>query len=158
MQHTPMTKFPSSDQVQKNWVLFDAKDVVLGRLAAEVAKFLRGKHKANYTPNADCGDFVIVINAKHIHMTGNKWDQEIFRWHTGFPGGLKERSQRALITGKHPERVVENAIKRMMPKTKLGEKQFKKLRVYAEATHEHDAQQPVKVDFAAKNAKNVKRG
>lgn len=158
MQHTYTTKFPNSDAVEKKWVLFDAKDVVLGRLASEVAKFLRGKNKANYTPNADCGDFVIVINAKQVHMTGNKWEQEFHRWHTGFPGGLKERSAKALIEGKHPERVVENAIQRMMPKTKLGDAQFKKLRVYAGAEHQHEAQQPVKIDFAAQNAKNVKRG
>jgi large subunit ribosomal protein L13 len=155
---TNQTKYARSDDVDKKWVLFDAKDVVLGRLASEVAKFLRGKNKPEYTPNADCGDFVIVINAKNIHLTGNKWDQEFFRWHTGHPGGLKERSQRQLITGKHPERVVENAIQRMMPKTKLGSAQFKKLRVYEGAEHPHEAQQPTKIDFATQNAKNVKRG
>ena len=152
------TKYARSDDVEKNWVLFDAKDVVLGRLAAEVAMFLRGKNKASYTPNADCGDFVIVINAKDIHLTGKKLTDDIFRWHTGFPGGLKERTQGELLSGKHPERVVENAIRRMMPKTKLGDAQFSKLRVYPDANHPHEAQQPKKIDFAAKNAKNVKRG
>lgn len=152
------TIYARSDDVEKKWVLFDAKDVIVGRLAAEVAKMLRGKHKPNYTPNADCGDFVIVINAKDVHLTGNKLTDDIFRWHTGHPGGLKERSQGELLRGKHPERVVENAIRRMMPKTKLGDAQFKKLRVYPDATHPHEAQQPTKIDFAAQNAKNAKRG
>lgn len=152
------TKYARSDDVEKKWVLFDAKDVVLGRLAAEVAMHLRGKNKPNYTPNADCGDFVIVINAKDIHLTGTKLTDDIFRWHTGFPGGLKERTQGELLSGKHPERVVENAVRRMMPKTKLGDAQFSKLRVYPGATHPHEAQQPKKIDFAGKNAKNVKRG
>lgn len=152
------TKYASSDDVEKKWVLFDAKDVVLGRLAAEVAMFLRGKNKACYTPNADCGDFVIIINAKDVHLTGKKLTDDIFRWHTGHPGGLKERTQGELLNGKHPERVVQNAVRRMMPKTKLGDAQFSKLRVYPDATHPHEAQQPTKIDFAAKNAKNVKRG
>lgn len=158
MQHSNQTKYVREQDVEKKWVLFDAKDVVLGRLASEVAKVLRGKNKASFTPNIDCGDNVIVINARHVHMTGNKWEQEFHRWHTGFPGGLKERSQRQLIEGAHPERVVENAIRRMLPKTKLGQKQYANLRVYATADHPHEAQQPVKIDFAAKNAKNVKRG
>ena len=152
------TKYAREQDVEKKWVLFDAKDVVLGRLASEVAKILRGKHKPLYTPNADCGDFVVIINAKDVHMTGNKWEQEFHRWHTGFPGGLRERTARQLIEGKHPERVVENAVQRMMPKTKLGDAQFTKLRVYAGAEHPHEAQQPTKIDFAAANAKNVKRG
>lgn len=152
------TKYARSDDVEKKWVLFDAKDIILGRLAAEVAIFLRGKNKPNYTPNADCGDFVVIINAKEIQLTGKKLTDDIFRWHTGHPGGLKERSQGELLRGKHPERVVENAVRRMMPKTKLGDAQFSKLRVYPDATHPHEAQQPTKIDFAAKNAKNVKRG
>ena len=155
---TNQTKYAREQDVEKKWVLFDAKDVVLGRLASEVARILRGKHKALYTPNADCGDFVVIINAKEVHMTGNKWVQEFHRWHTGFPGGLKERSAKQLIEGKHPERVVENAVKRMMPKTKLGDAQFTKLRVYPGAEHPHEAQQPTKIDFAAANPKNVKRG
>ncbi len=155
---TNQTKYAREQDVEKKWVLFDAKDVVLGRLASEVAKILRGKHKPLYTPNADCGDFVVIINAKDVHMTGNKWEQEFHRWHTGFPGGLKERTARQLIEGKHPQRVVENAVQRMMPKTKLGDAQFTKLRVYAGAEHPHEAQQPTKIDFAAANAKNVKRG
>lgn len=151
------TKSIRDQDVTRNWVLFDAKDVVVGRLAAEVAKVLRGKHKSLYTPHVDCGDFVIVINAAEAHLTGNKLTQEKHRWHTGHPGGLKERSMKQLFEGKHPERVVELAIQRMMPKTKLGDKQFKKLRVYPGAEHPHEAQQPVAIDFAARNAKNVKR-
>lgn len=152
------TKYARSEDVEKNWVLFDAKDVILGRLAAEVAMILRGKNKPCYTPNADCGDFVVIINAKDVHLTGKKLTDDIFRWHTGHPGGLKERSQGELLRGKHPERVVENAVRRMMPKTKLGTAQLSKLRVYADANHPHEAQQPKTVDFAAKNAKNTKRG
>lgn len=151
------TKSIRDQDVTRNWVLFDAKDVVVGRLACEIAKVLRGKHKSLYTPHVDCGDFVIVINAAEAHLTGNKLTQEFHRWHTGHPGGLKERSMKQLFEGKHPERVVELAVKRMMPKTKLGDAQFKKLRVYAGAEHPHEAQQPVTIDFAARNAKNVKR-
>jgi len=151
------TKSVRDQDVERKWVLFDAKDVVVGRLACEVAKVLRGKHKALYTPHVDCGDFVIIINAAEAHLTGNKMTQEFHRWHTGFPGGLKERSMKQLFDGKHPERVVELAVKRMMPKTKLGEHQYKKLRVYAGAEHPHEAQQAVKIDFASRNAKNTKR-
>jgi large subunit ribosomal protein L13 len=152
------TKSIREQDVDKKWVLFDAKDVVVGRLAAEIATILRGKNKAIYTPNVDTGDFVVVINAKDVHLTGNKLEQEYHRWHTGHPGGLKERTMKQLMTGAHPERVLELAVQRMMPKTKLGTRQFKKLRVYAGAEHPHEAQQPVVIDFAAKNAKNVKRG
>ena len=151
------TKSIREQDVEKKWVLFDAKDVVVGRLAAEIAKVLRGKDKPFFTPNADCGDYVIVINAKHVHLTGNKLKDKFFRWHTGYPGGLKERSQGQLLDGNHPERVLENAVRRMLPKTKLGTRQYKKLRVYPEAAHPHEAQQPVVIDFAARNAKNVKR-
>jgi large subunit ribosomal protein L13 len=152
------TKSLRKEDVKENWVLFDAKDVVLGRLASEIAKRLRGKHKANFTPNTDSGDFVVVINAKHVHLTGNKLTDDIHRWHTGHPGGLKERTQGELLGGKHPERVVENAVWRMLPKTKLADKQFKKLRVYPEAAHPHEAQQPKTIDFGSANAKNKKRG
>ncbi len=152
------TKSIREQDVEKKWVLFDAKDIVVGRLAAEIATILRGKNKAIYTPNADTGDFVIVINAKDVHLTGNKLEQEYHRWHTGHPGGLKERTMKQLMNSAHPERVLELAVQRMMPKTKLGSRQFKKLRVYAGSEHPHEAQQPVVIDFAAKNAKNVKRG
>lgn len=152
------TKSLRNEDTKQNWVLFDAKNVVLGRLASEIAKVLRGKNKPNFTPHIDNGDFVIVINAKDVHLTGNKLRDDIYRWHTGHPGGLKERSQGELLRGKHPERVVENAVERMMPKTRLGVKQFAKLRVYAGADHPHAAQNPTTIDFATKNAKNVKRG
>lgn len=152
------TKSIRETDVDKKWVLFDAKDVVVGRLAAEIAKVLRGKNKALFTPHVDCGDYVIVINAKDVHLTGNKLTDDIYRWHTGHPGGLKERSQGELLRGKHPERVLENAVRRMLPKTKLGTHQFKNMRVYAGSEHPHEAQQPVKIDFAGMNAKNTKRG
>jgi large subunit ribosomal protein L13 len=152
------TKFIYEEDGDKKWFLFDAKDVVVGRLAAEISKILRGKHKPTYTPTTDNGDFVIVINAKDIHLTGNKLEQEFHRWHTGHPGGLKERTMKQLLTGAHPERVMELAVQRMMPKTKLGTKQFKKLRVYSGAEHPHEAQQPTTIDFAAAKPQNVKRG
>jgi len=152
------TQFIYEEDTDKKWFLFDAKDVVVGRLAAEISKILRGKHKPTYTPTTDNGDFVIVINAKDVYLTGNKVEQEFHRWHTGHPGGLKERSMKQLLTGKHPERVMEIAVQRMMPKTKLGTRQFKKLRVYADANHPHEAQQPVTIDFAAAKPQNAKRG
>lgn len=151
------TKSIREQDVARKWVLFDAKDAVVGRLAVEIATRLRGKHKSLYTPHVDCGDFVVVINAKDVHLTGNKLRDDIHRWHTGHPGGLKERSAGQILSGKHPERVLENAVRRMMPKTKLGKHQIAKLRVYAGSDHPHEAQQPVKFDFAAKNAKNSKR-
>ena len=152
------TQFIYEEDTDKKWFLFDAKDVVVGRLAVEISKILRGKHKPTYTPTTDNGDFVIVINAKDVHLTGNKVEQEFHRWHTGHPGGLKERSMKQLLSGAHPERVLEIAVQRMMPKTKLGGRQFKKLRVYAGASHPHEAQQPVTIDFAAAKPQNAKRG
>ncbi|MCB1556116.1 MAG: 50S ribosomal protein L13 [Alphaproteobacteria bacterium] len=144
-------------EVEKKWVLVDAEGVVLGRLAAEIAKRLRGKHKPLFTPHIDCGDNVIVINADKVRLTGNKRSQSIFYWHTGYPGGIKGRSQGEILAGKHPERVVEKAVERMLPKTKLGRQVFKNLRVYPGAEHPHTAQQPEVLDVAAMNEKN-KRG
>ena len=112
-------------EVEKKWVLVDAEDVVLGRLAAVVATRLRGKHKPMFTPHIDCGDNVIVINAEKIRITGNKKDQSTFHWHTGYPGGIKGRTQGEILEGKHPERVVENAVRRMLPKGVLGKQQYK---------------------------------
>ncbi|TDQ66160.1 large subunit ribosomal protein L13 [Maritalea mobilis] len=141
-------------EIEKKWILIDATDVVVGRLAAIVATRLRGKHKPSYTPHMDCGDNVIIINADKVKYTGKKLDDKIFYWHTGHPGGIKERSMRDLLTGKYPERVLEKAIERMMPRGPLARQQLKNLRVYAGAEHPHEAQSPEVLDAASINAKN----
>lgn len=121
--------------------------MVLGRLAAKIARILRGKHKPYYTPFIDCGDNIVVINAAQIKLTGKKLEQNKFYWHTGHHGGIKERSFRQIIQGKYPERLLKNAVKRMMPKeSPLARKQFKNLYVYAAGVHKHDAQQPSLID------------
>lgn len=151
------TKSIKPSEVNKQWVLIDAKDIVLGRLAAQVALILRGKNKPFFTPHVDCGDNVIIINADQVHLTGNKAEDDIFYWHTGYPGGIKGRSKGQILEGRFPERVVEKAVERMLPKNTLARQQMRNLRVYAGAEHPHEAQQPVKFDFAAQNAKNSKR-
>ncbi|NBX65800.1 MAG: 50S ribosomal protein L13 [Proteobacteria bacterium] len=142
-------------EVTAKWHLIDADGVVLGRLSGIVAKILRGKHKPTFTPHIDTGDNVIIINAEKVKITGNKKDQSVFYWHTGYPGGIKGRTQGQILEGKHPERVIEKAVERMMPKdSRLADGQMGKLHVYAGATHPHEAQQPVKLDVAAMNPKN----
>jgi large subunit ribosomal protein L13 len=140
--------------VERKWLLVDAEGVVLGRLASIVANRLRGKHKTIYTPNIDTGDNVIVINADKVRLTGRKAEQDIFYWHTGYPGGVKGRSKGQILAGKHPERVVEKAVERMIPRGPLGREALRKLRVYAGAEHPHEAQQPEVLDVAAMNPKN----
>jgi large subunit ribosomal protein L13 len=140
--------------IEKKWVLIDAEGVVLGRLATVIANRLRGKHKTTFTPHMDCGDNVVVINCEKVHLTGNKRADKTFYWHTGFPGGIKERKAGATLDGKHPERVIEKAVERMVPRGPLGRQQMKNLRVYAGATHPHEAQQPATLDVAALNPKN----
>ena len=127
--------------VRHDWFVVDATDLVLGRLASRVAKILSGKHRANYVPYLDMGDFVVVTNAEKIKLTGTKLDVKVYRHHTGFPGGLKTvaaRDQQA----KYPERLIEDAVRGMLPKSKMGRKQLKKLKVYRGAKHPHEAQQP----------------
>lgn len=143
-----------AQDVEKQWVIFDAEGVVLGRLASQIALYLRGKHKPSYTPHVDDGDNVIVINAEKVHLTGKKREQDIFYWHTGYPGGIKQRSKGQILEGKHPERVVEKAVQRMLPKGPLGYKVMSNLRVYAGTEHPHTAQSPKAIDVAAKNPKN----
>jgi large subunit ribosomal protein L13 len=143
-------------EIEKKWILIDAENLVVGRLASIVAMRLRGKHKPTFTPHMDMGDNVIVINAGKVKLTGRKLDQRRFFWHTGYPGGIKDRTQRQLLDGQHPERVVENAVRRMLPRGPLGRQQLSNLRVYAGAEHPHEAQQPAKVDVGAMNTKNVK--
>lgn len=141
-------------EVEKKWVLIDADGVVLGRLAAEIAKILRGKHRASFTPHVDCGDNVIVINAEKVKLTGNKLQDKKFYWHTNHPGGIKERAVGQILGGKYPERVLTKAVERMVPRGPLGRRQMKNLRVYAGAMHPHEAQQPAVLDIAKRNAKN----
>ena len=144
--------------VKKQWVIVDAEGAILGRLAAVVATMLRGKHRPTYTPSVDCGDNVIVINADKVKMTGHKAEEKEFHYHTGHPGGIKTRTRAQILAGAHPERVIEKAVERMLPKGPLGNRQFGNLKVYAGAEHPHAAQNPTKIDFAARNNKNKKRG
>lgn len=141
-------------EVDKKWILIDAEGLTLGRMATIIATRLRGKHKPQFTPHVDCGDNVIVINAEKVNLTGNKRQADIFYWHTGFPGGIKQRTKGQILDGKFPERVVEKAVERMLPKGPLGRQVFKNLRVYAGAEHPHEAQQPELLDVASMNPKN----
>jgi large subunit ribosomal protein L13 len=140
--------------IEKKWILIDAEDVVLGRLAAQVANILRGKHKTTYTPHMDCGDNVIVINAEKVKLTGKKLADKKYYWHTGHPGGIKERTAGQILEGRFPDRVVHKAVERMVPRGPLGRAQMKNLRVYAGPQHPHEAQSPTVYDFGAQNAKN----
>lgn len=141
-------------EVERKWYLIDAEDVVLGRLAATVATILRGKHKPTYTPHIDTGDHVVIINADKVKLSGRKLTDKRFYWHTGYPGGIKNRTMGEILSGKYPERVIEKAIERMVPRGPLGRAQLKKLRVYPGTEHPHDAQQPEVLDLAARNPKN----
>ncbi len=146
-------------EIEKKWLIIDAKDIVLGRLASQAAILLRGKHKPTFTPHMDCGDHVVIINAKHVHLSGNKADKKdgkFYYRHTGFPGGIKETTAGKILLGKYPERVVQMAVKRMLSRNKMGNKQFGNLHVYADAEHPHTAQKPVAFDIAEKNTKNKK--
>lgn len=138
------TYMAKPESVERKWYIVDAKGKTLGRLASEVAKVLRGKHKPEFTPHIDTGDFVIVINASQIELTGKKLTDKIYYRHSGYPGGLKQISARDLRE-KRPERMIELAVKGMLPKGSLGRKQFKKLKVYAGSEHPHAAQQPVEL-------------
>ncbi len=140
--------------IEKKWILIDADGVVLGRLASQVAKILRGKHKPSFTPHMDCGDNVIVINADKVKLTGKKASDKVYYWHTGYPGGIKERTAGQILDGEHPERVVIKAVERMITRNALGHQQMKNLRVYAGSDHPHEAQQPETLDLAAMNPKN----
>jgi large subunit ribosomal protein L13 len=141
-------------EVQKGWVVVDADGLVLGRLAAIIANRLRGKHKPSFTPHVDCGDHVVVINARKVRVTGNKAEQSVFYWHTGYPGGIKGRSLRERLEGRFPERVIEKAVERMITRGPLGRQQMRNLHVYAGPEHPHGGQQPVTLDVAAMNRKN----
>jgi large subunit ribosomal protein L13 len=140
--------------VERGWHLVDAEGLVLGRLAALVAGRLRGKHKAIYTPSLDCGDHVVVVNADKVVLTGNKRSQKIYYWHSGYPGGIKQRTAHQILEGRFPERVIEKAVERMLPKGALGRQQLRKLHVYRGVEHPHQGQAPASLDLAALNRKN----
>ena len=141
--------------IEKKWILIDADGIVLGRLASLIAMRLRGKHKASFTPHMDCGDNVIVVNAEKIQMTGKKRD-ESFYWHTGHPGGIKSRTKQQILDGAHPERVITQAVKRMLPGNKLSRQIMTNLRVYAGSEHPHEAQDPSILDVKSMNSKNTR--
>jgi large subunit ribosomal protein L13 len=146
-------------EISKKWILIDAKNLVLGRLASLVAKFLRGKHKASFTPHMDCGDNVIIINAKEICLTGKKSDLNTgkkYYWHTGHPGGIKETTAGKILASDHSERVVIKAVQRMISRNKMGSKQMSNLYVYSGAEHKHDAQTPETLDIGILNRKNIR--
>lgn len=140
------TYMPNPTQVERKWYVVDAEGQTLGRLASEIAKVLRGKNKAIYTPHADCGDFVIVVNAEKVKVTGRKLDQKIYYHHSDYVGGMKETTLKKMLE-KHPERVVEHAVKGMLPKGPLGRDMYKKLFVYAGPDHKHAAQKPEALAF-----------
>lgn len=141
-------------EVTKKWIVIDATGLVVGRLATLVATRLRGKHLPIYTPHVDCGDNVIIVNADKVVLTGRKRDQKVYYHHTGFIGGIKERTAKSILEGRFPERVVEKAVERMIPRGPLGRVQMGNLRVYAGSDHPHEAQQPEVLDVGALNSKN----
>ena len=142
--------------IDKKWIVIDAEGVVLGRLASIVAMRLRGKHKATFTPHMDMGDNVIVINADKVQITGKKRTERQYYRHTGYPGGIRSTTADEILTGAHPERVVQLAVKRMLPGNRLSRKQLSNLRVYAGAEHPHEAQSPEVLDVASMNTKNTR--
>lgn len=155
LSHTTASTKPAD--VEKKWIVIDAQDAVVGRLASFIAMRLRGKHRPDFTPHVDTGDHVVVINADKVKFTGRKTQQKVYYWHTGHPGGIKERTAEKILNGRFPERVVMKAVERMLPKeSPLARAQLTKLRVYAGAEHPHEAQNPETIAFADLNAKNVR--
>ena len=146
-----------ASEIEKKWILIDAEGLVVGRLAAVIATRLRGKHKPTFTPHMDMGDNVVVINADKVILTGNKRTQKTYYRHTGYPGGIKGVTARQILEGRFPERVIEKAVERMLPKTKLARASIKKLHVYAGPDHPHAAQEPQPLDVASMNNKNAFR-
>jgi large subunit ribosomal protein L13 len=155
--NTKTTHHLAAGEADKPWIVIDAENAVVGRLASFIAMRLRGKHRADYSPHVDCGDHVVVINADKVKFTGRKLDQKLYHWHTGHPGGIKQRTAGAILNGRFPERVLEKAVERMLPKeSPLARRQLTHLRIYKDGTHPHEAQNPTAIDFAAQNAKNVR--
>jgi len=143
-------------EIEKKWWLIDAQDLVVGRLSSIIAKILRGKHKTTFTPNIDCGDYVIVINAEKLKLTGKKYAEKLYYWHTGFPGGIKDRTARQIMEGKFPERILEYAVSRMISRGPLQRDLMTKLYIYKGSEHKHQAQNPQILDVGAMNRKNKK--
>ena len=142
--------------IAKQWVVIDATGLVVGRLASIIALRLRGKHKPSFTPHMDDGDNIVVVNAEKVVFTGHKKEQKVYFHHTGYPGGIKERTAKFILEGRFPERVLEKAVQRMLPRGPLGRRQLGNLRVYKGTEHPHAAQSPVTLDVAAMNAKNAR--
>jgi large subunit ribosomal protein L13 len=157
MEKKMKTFSAKTTEIEKKWLLIDAEGLVLGRLASHIATVLRGKNKPIFTPHVDCGDNVIVVNAEKVHLTGAKRDNKLYYWHTGYPGGIKSKSASDILDGRFPERVIMKAVQRMLPGGPLSRKQLKNLKVYAGVEHPHEAQQPMKVNFAEQNIKNSRR-
>ena len=154
---TKITASLKPADVTKKWIVVDAQDAVVGRLASFIAMRLRGKHLPTYTPHVDCGDFVVVVNADKVKFTGKKLTDKIYYWHTGHPGGVKQRIAGQILTGRFPERVLEKAVERMLPKeSPLARAQMTHLRIYNSAEHPHEAQAPEVIDFKSMNTKNVR--
>ena len=143
-------------EIEKKWWLIDAEDLVVGRLSSIIAKILRGKHKTTFTPNIDCGDYVIVINADKVKLTGKKYAEKLYYWHTGYPGGIKDRTARQIMEGKYPERILVYAVSRMMSRGPLQRDLMTKLHIYKGNEHKHQAQNPQILDVGAMNRKNKK--
>lgn len=137
-----------NEEIERTWYVVDATGLTLGRMATQIATILRGKHKPIFTPHVDCGDFVVVVNAEKIHVTGNRLDDKMYHRHSGYPGGLRSKTLRQMLD-QHPDRVIELAVKRMLPKNNLGRQMLKKLRVYAGPEHPHEAQQPEPLEIQA---------
>ena len=150
-----MTKFIKKDDINSRWFEIDAKDAVVGRLAAILSKIIRGKNKTSYTPHMDHGDFVVVKNVDQIKFTGNKLENKKYYRHTGYPGGIKERTPKSLLENK-PEEILKLAVKRMLPTGALAKKQLTKLKIYSGSKHPHEAQNPEIIDLIKLNKKNIK--
>lgn len=151
------TYSPTTAPESRKWFLIDAEDLIPGRLAALIANRLRGKHKAFYTPHADCGDSVVVVNASKVYLTGKKHTDKIYYRHTGYPGGIRSQTAGAILEGRFPERLLQKAVERMIPRGPLGRSQLRHLYIYAGPEHRHSAQNPEKLDIAAMNNKNRRR-
>jgi large subunit ribosomal protein L13 len=149
------TYVAKAGELEKKWVLIDADGLVVGRLATIIAVRLKGKHKAAYTPHVDSGDNIIVINAGKVVFTGNKTERKVYQWHTGYPGGLKERTPRQILASKFPERILQKAVERMLKRGPQQRKLMRNLKVYAGATHPHEAQKPETLDVKSLSSKNV---
>lgn len=143
--------------LDKKWLLIDAEGLVVGRLATLIAFRLRGKHKPIFTPHMDCGDYIVVVNADKVVFTGKKYEDKVYYRHTGYPGGIKQRTPRQILEGKHPERVLLKAVERMLPGGPLSRQQMSNLKVYAGPDHPHEAQNPATLDVASLNRKNTRR-